>query len=769
MEISNLKIFKLDYSGSFSEVSTENAQILDFFTLIDILAVYIPIQKRMYIWVGKNTTQSLRHYIPGLRMRFSEKLPELKILRNITIESGSEPSDFFKFLNINWDQLNSHIKEQEVKLEPIIREIASLKRKLREMVEKENFDEGIKISEKIIELSKEINDAALEREQQDFIKELQDKSKIKASVGNIEEEAQKIRNYYNNLIKTNKPEDIVKAHFIVEDFKKTYQESVDLTSVPISSELISRDKNIWFTFSQEQKSITKELLLLNDQLKNAMDKYEVSNVENTMNKAKSLILRVVDDELKKEWSGIEDNYVEWKLKNVTIAKIEESLKESTILKENFQFEDAILELDSTMDLIQDKEILEYSKKLKEKRDEIRKAEEEYIKTREKIAVLDERIRESRKNNLLNAALKNCEILIQFAESIKKHDTILTFNQILEEIKEELEKANAKKQDEQLELLKQSKELENIIEVDQQNVLPLVEAFPVNEIIGNLSGDANEMLNQISNLLIEHRVNVKNDISNKALITSSTGDVLELEKNIEVQKLGDKDEIAKFNVQSGVVNPFDDAIESAIITDLIPYNFEIMEMQLNGEPVKTLPDKLLTKNGVEFRWELENIPPKEKVEINYDLRRRISRSIIFILEGKLQIIKTHSNLQNLELEGFYEASLPFSNSYGTTIEGVIIEDIIPLYYLHFVKEPTHIIPTVTSNTEHGDLIKWNIGTMRCESLNYHYRLLELYRLEELKINIKDLTKNGISAINEGDLTEALQIYDNLINQLEEYNR
>lgn len=219
----------------------------------------------------------------------------------------------------------------------------------------------------------------------------------------------------------------------------------------------------------------------------------------------------------------------------------------------------------------------------------------------------------------------------------------------------------------------------------------------------------------------------------------------------------------------MVNPFDDVIESAIITDLIPYNFEIMEMQLNGEPVKALPDKSLTKNGIEFRWELKNIPPKEKVEINYDLRRRISRSVIFILKGKLQIIKTHSNLQNLELDGFYEASLPFSNSYGTTIEGVIIEDIIPLYYLHFVKEPTNLVPAVTSNTEHGDLIKWNIGTMKAESLNYQYRLLELYRLEELKINIKDLTKNGISAINKGDLTEALQFYDNLINQLEEYNK
>jgi len=37
---------------------------------------------------------------------------------------------------------------------------------------------------------------------------------------------------------------------------------------------------------------------------------------------------------------------------------------------------------------------------------------------------------------------------------------------------------------------------------------------------------------------------------------------------------------------------------------------------------------------------------------------------------------------LELEGLYEANLPFTNSYEGQLEGVIVEDIIPLYYLNF---------------------------------------------------------------------------------------
>ena len=769
MEISNLKIFKLDYSGSFDEISIENAQIIDFFTLIDILAIYVPIQKRMYIWVGKNATQSLRSYIPDVRMRFSEKLPELKILRNITIESGSEPSDFFQFINFNWDQLKAHIKEQEVKLEPIIREITSSKRKLADAVKQEDYGEGIKISENIIQLAKEINDQALEKEQEDLIKDLKEKSKIKSSAENVEGEAHEIKIKFDTLIKTNKPEDIVEAHSIVEQFKKKYQESVDLTKIHTPNDLITKDKNIWFSFTREQQEISKEINQLKENLNRAMEKLEITNVEVTMTRAKDLLLRTVDEEIKKEWSEIDSRYLDWKRKNVTIAKIEESIEESLKLKDNFQFEEAISKLESTIELIQDKEIIEYSKKLQEMRNEILQAEEDYIKIRERIALLDERIKENRKNNLLDSALINCKNLIKLAETIKKPDIVLEFSQKLEEIQDELDDIKAMAEQEQLRLMKQAKDLDDVIEIDKANVLPLVEEFSTRDILGDLSDNIDDMLDQIGNLLSEHRVEVKNEISNKAILTSASGDVVELEQSIEVQKEEEKEEVMQLNVQSGVVNPFDDAIESAIITDIIPYNFEIMEVQLNGEPVKRLPDKSLVKGGLELKWELENIPPKEKIDINYNLRRRISRSIIFILKGMLKIIKTHSELHNLELEGFYEARLPFKNSYGTAIEGVIIEDIIPLYYLHFIKEPTQQLPAKISKSEHGELIQWNVGTLQTETLNYQYRLLELYLLEELKIDINELSKTGIDFMTKGDLTESINIYDKIINKLEDFNK
>ena len=120
LEAINLKIFKLNYSGKFDEVKSEN--VLDLFSLVNVLAIYVPMQKRMYIWIGKNATQGLKKHIAQTRALFStqKEFSDLKILRNITIEAGSEPSDFFQFIGFSWEDLNEHLKKQEEVLTPLL-------------------------------------------------------------------------------------------------------------------------------------------------------------------------------------------------------------------------------------------------------------------------------------------------------------------------------------------------------------------------------------------------------------------------------------------------------------------------------------------------------------------------------------------------------------------------------------------------------------------------------------------------------------------------
>ncbi|MFX1340602.1 MAG: hypothetical protein ACFFDK_18475, partial [Promethearchaeota archaeon] len=746
----NLKVFKLNYSGNFDEVKSEN--LLDLFSIVNVLSIYVPMQKRMYIWIGKTATQGLKKHIAQTRALFSTQFPELKILRNITIESGSEPSDFFQFIGFSYEDLEEHLKKQEEALAPVIKKINTLISKQNKLIESEKYADAIKISEQIIELSHEINDTALESEHKDIISELKEKADLKTDIDKIKDETLDIKNKFENLIETKISTNIIEAHKIVEKFKQKYKQSFDLSTIPKSSELIKKDETIWSNFIKDQQFSTKTLEKLEKQIRKALKEHKILEAEESLKRAKEHLLHIIDVGIKDEWNKIETELLEKKIKSETLEKIEESIAESTKLKKKYEFEEAIRRLNSTIELIQDKDILEYSKRLQELKEDLLEAEKNFKKINEEILALEEKVKENRKNKQFYAALLNSEKIIEKSESIKKHDTVLKYTSIIEELKEQINKIETEQKLEKEKLLKKAKEIEKAIKFDQ-NVLPIVEEFSVDEIIGDLSDDIDQMMAEIGKLLDEHRVEVKEEISTKTLIKTASGEAVELTQNTEVQKTQEDDQKVKFRVKSGLVNPFDDVIEEAIITDLIPYNYEITEVHLNGEPVKELPDKTLTKQGIELEWKIQNIPPKEEVDINYDLRRRVSRTIIFILKGRLSIIKTHANLKILKLEGLYEASLPFTNSFGEIINGVIVEDIIPLYYLHFIKEPLKLLPAETSSSKLGDLIKWNIGTMEPKTINYQYRLLELYRLEEIKININILSKNGIDTLNKGDLTEA----------------
>jgi hypothetical protein len=103
-----------------------------------------------------------------------------------------------------------------------------------------------------------------------------------------------------------------------------------------------------------------------------------------------------------------------------------------------------------------------------------------------------------------------------------------------------------------------------------------------------------------------------------------------------------------------------------------------------------------------------------------------------------------------------------------MEGVIIEDIIPLYYLHMIKAPTNILPSEVKESKMGELVKWDIGSLEEIQLNHQYRLLEVYRYEEIKIAVDSLNKEFINFLDKGELTKAVNRYHEIGSMLEEYH-
>jgi hypothetical protein len=409
---------------------------------------------------------------------------------------------------------------------------------------------------------------------------------------------------------------------------------------------------------------------------------------------------------------------------------------------------------------------------------------------EKIRDLEEQIEENRKANNLQEVIVISNKIIELSDSIERDDIKVKYQQLIEKIKKELEEKKKKeeaeaikrekiselqkiieertqeKEKQQQELLNKAKKFEDMIE-REENVMPIIEEYSVDELIGDISDDVNQIIEQINTLLDDHRVEIKENIKSESMLISASGEIIELDDEIKVEKI-EEEEQTTFNVKSGFDNPFDDMIEEAIITDLIPYNFEINNVEFNGEEVKELNNTLLLEDGLEVKWELKNINPKETVEIKYDLRKRISRTILFLLEDQVKIFKTHSKIKESKpkVEGLYDAKMPFNNSYDKALNGLVIEDIIPLYYFHTIREPTVYLPQ-ENETNQGSLVKWNIGILEPTKIKYHYKLLELYKLEELKALIYELDKESFNALKKDKIIESLEKYKEILKILKDF--
>ncbi|MFW9898658.1 MAG: hypothetical protein ACFFDO_05300 [Candidatus Thorarchaeota archaeon] len=653
------------------------------------------------------------------------------------------------------------IEEERAKKVRLLDRIDNLR-----VVQNNNFligklEDAISVATEIKMLAKEAKLPTIVEEQEEFIDNTRAKIIEKNKISLFKDAFDVVKDDFEKLVANNK---IVDAHKIVIDFKQKFENIFNLPSIATAiREFISKEEDLWNNFIAEQEKIKQQLKNLNTQFKRALKKADLKNMNEIITNAKELLANIFDEEIEAKWQSNEDEYLNYKREKELSEKIEKALEESKNLKEKFLFQEGMLAIDKAIKLIINEDMPEYKELLTETRQDLIAAETKYNKLYLNLAEYKEKLRKNQENNFLNAALSNCERIIHISQLIGMGEVKKEYQQVLKQIELEISEKKSATQRELEILTEKVKEIEKVIKIDE-DISPIVEDFSVKDLLGDLADDILEKLEQLGTLLNEHRVDVKKNIINKVISTTSSGEIMEEEIPREALKSGGENEELIYQVRSGFTNRLEDTIDKAIITDLIPYNFEIIEVRFNGKLVKDLKNKTLTKEGLELKWEVQNFAPKEKVQVNYNLRRRVSRTIIFIIKNNLKIIKTHFNLNKLEFDGLYEAKLPLTNPFRTVLEGVIVEDIIPLYYLHYINEPTNLIPDKTTDLETGELFKWNIETMDAGTLNYHYKLLELNRFEKTKIDIDQLSKEGQDLIEKGKIIEALNKYKEIKNQL-----
>jgi len=430
MSETGLKIFKLNFDGSFDEISYEN--IKDVFTIVNILAIYVSQKKTMYIWIGRNATQSLKNHISNIRVLVKEEFPDFRIIRNFTFEMRDEPFEFFQNLNISKEELYKIIDYQEKVMLPTLKKIDTLKTKLESLIDTEDYANAIKTSEEIIVLANQIDDNAVLTEQKRLITEIKLKNEDKQIIDEISEKTSTVDKEFSKLIEA---KEFLKAHQLVEEFEKSFSTTYDLSAIPIAKDLLSREKKIW---KKEQDRLIKALNKLENDLFLALRNLEIETALNLMERGKALFLNLINDEVKLKWKGFETNLQTAKQKVELIKVCDNFIIEYVKLKEKFQFNTITTKLSSLLKKVQKLKILDYKKKLEDIKKEINSAEDSYHKKLVEIAELEKKIKSNQKNNLLDDTLKNCQSIIKLVKSINKLDLEEKYSAILINTEEAIE-------------------------------------------------------------------------------------------------------------------------------------------------------------------------------------------------------------------------------------------------------------------------------------------------------------------------------------------
>lgn len=255
LEAKNLKIFKLKYGGKIAEREESISEAIELFSSVNIVAIYVINEKRLYNWIGNNASRALKNYIVQFRDLFRDEYPDLRVLRYITVESMAEPFDFFQSIGISKELLHQQIEKQTDKLQPVIDEINELKDKCADLFESEEFEEAITIANKVLGLAKNIDDKSLIKDQEEFIAEADLRIKTKKILAELQDEKKFLQDQLYNL---DTDENIVDFHENLEEFKNKYKEYVKFTNFPEIQNVIAKEEDIWRDYIQRQEALENE-------------------------------------------------------------------------------------------------------------------------------------------------------------------------------------------------------------------------------------------------------------------------------------------------------------------------------------------------------------------------------------------------------------------------------------------------------------------------------------------------------------------------------
>jgi len=240
-------------------------------------------------------------------------------------------------------------------------------------------------------------------------------------------------------------------------------------------------------------------------------------------------------------------------------------------------------------------------------------------------------------------------------------------------------------------------------VDQ--LLPPNEEFMSSGTTQKIKGDFDDKdeLNEIlSNFLAEHKPDRKTKAKSKSSFTTADGQ----ERSVEEDKTIVDEPIADTAIlNSGFNNDFGMEITDIQLSDTLPFDYKVNDIILSGVEAKKIGEEV-TQSGLEVTWQIDKLAAGEKSQIEYELGKRMLRTILIRDDFDLTILQTYENINREENSLWVESTYVFQDN-TAVVENVKILDQLPGEYQLLDSTPDAIPPLATvRNTTQSTEIAWS---------------------------------------------------------------
>nr|MDO8084871.1 hypothetical protein [Candidatus Sigynarchaeum springense] len=224
--------------------------------------------------------------------------------------------------------------------------------------------------------------------------------------------------------------------------------------------------------------------------------------------------------------------------------------------------------------------------------------------------------------------------------------------------------------------------------------------------------------------------VRLEVDNQIIAAPKTIDssIIYIDNTGKVQAIKAKQEIEKEEGSMSMAasttfeNPLDVSLTNVQINNVVPYHYKVMGTTIEGfEDIQ--PKKKLLDEGLQLTWTLPEVKPKQKVQAELDLERRISRTIIANISEKVDLIQTWFNI--VPAGERYAANGQFTNVYSAGVNNLVIEDEIPLTFHLVDVVPTKDVQSFNPDRQHFEnLVKWQYAPVEiARRLDHGYTLAD----------------------------------------------